>query len=60
MNFIKPEHCKLNRDRLADLGRLPPKKRGEKQQRCELCRRWCYESDRCNLFTTSQGKEVKP
>lgn len=51
MNFIKPQHCMLNRDRLADLGRLPKKERGERQVRCETCRRWCYESDRCNLFT---------
>lgn len=49
MNFIKVADCKMNRDRLAELGRLPRPRRGP-QLHCWTCGRWCYEVDRCNLF----------
>lgn len=27
---------------------------GHRQVRCELCRRWRWPDDRCNLFTTAR------
>lgn len=52
MNFLKPEHCVLNRDRTPwNPNRKTSKAKGERQQyQCAKCLRWCYMADRCNLF----------
>lgn len=57
-HFFKVSHCQQDRDKLADLDRPFPRDRGELQVRCEACRRWCYKSQRCNLFESTPGQEI--
>ena len=58
INFHRVVDCQSDRDRLAGLGRKFSREKGEPQVRCEACRRWCYKSQRCNLFESTQGQEV--
>ena len=44
------QECSINRDMLTDAKTWPKIKKKTKQTWCKGCCRWCYETERCNLY----------
>ena len=53
VTFKTAKECAAARDKKA-AGAMwgSGRKWRERQVQCSACKRWCYQSERCNLFTT--------